>query len=95
MKVLGRKNRNRLISAFAALIFILLAMTPLVPEAEISSCLMIGALGIDSVGGVVRLTAETSTATSGIRCTASTDAGNTVLEKNRRTSTSMTDSFTR
>ena len=61
MKVLGRKNRNRLISAFAALIFILFAMTPLVPEAEISSCLMIGALGIDSVGGVVRLTAETST----------------------------------
>ena len=64
MKIANRKNRNRLISAAIAVIFALLAMTPLVPEAEVSSCLMVTALGIDSESGIIKLTAETSDGTA-------------------------------
>lgn len=64
MKIANRKNRNRLISAAIVVIFIVLAMTPLVPEAEVSSCLVVTALGIDSEAGVIKLTAETSDGTA-------------------------------
>ena len=64
MKIANRKNRNRLISAAIVVIFIVLAMTPLVPEAEVSSCLVVTALGIDSEDGVIKLTAETSDGTA-------------------------------
>lgn len=60
MKKPDAKTVNRLISAAFVALFALLALTPLVPEAEVGSRMMISALGIDSSGGVVTLTAETA-----------------------------------
>ena len=54
------KTANRWVCIAFVLMFALLALTPLVPEAEIASCLMVNALGIDVNGGTVALTAETS-----------------------------------
>ena len=41
------KTANRWVCIAFVLMFALLALTPLVPEAEIASCLMVNALGID------------------------------------------------
>ena len=60
MKKPDAKTVNRLISIAFVALFALLALTPLVPEAEVGSRMMISALGIDSSGGVVTLTAETA-----------------------------------
>lgn len=61
---LTRKCRNSLLSAAFAVVFILLALTPLLPEAEISTRLMLNVVGIDTAYGTVRVTAQTMNGTS-------------------------------
>lgn len=64
MKKMSRRTANRLVAIAFVLLFALLAATPLVPEAEVGSCLMINALGIDCDENGVTLTAETADGTS-------------------------------
>ena len=61
---LTRKRRNALLSWAFAIIFIMLALTPLLPEAEIGTRLMLNAVGIDTINGQVIVTAQTLSGTS-------------------------------
>lgn len=61
---LTRKRRNSLLSAAFAVVFVMLALTPLLPEAEISTRLMLNVVGIDTADGTVRVTAQTMNGTS-------------------------------
>lgn len=61
---LTRKRRNSLLSAAFAVVFVILALTPLLPEAEISTRLMLNVVGIDTADGTVRVTAQTMNGTS-------------------------------
>ncbi len=57
MKKPDAKTKSRLLILLLAGILVLLAFTPLVPEAEIASCMMVTALGIDAEEDGVTLTA--------------------------------------
>lgn len=56
MRKISEKTRNRLVLIFLVAVTAVLALMPFVPDAEISSCMMVTALGIDG-GEKVTLTA--------------------------------------